>query len=257
MTETENTSQTGQSDTNSSPAHTVPIFTDVAPKYEFLNSLMTAGQDRIWRQAMLSFAETALGRSPTVTLDLATGTGDVARMMAKRWPKAKVIGTDPTDAMLDEARKNSLKKISTDPEYQHIHWQNGLAEEINLPDASVDVVTIAFGYRNVSDENKSAARAEALRVLKPGGVFAILELGLPADGVKRRMYRFLLRNAMPRFAGIFGPKSAYDYLARSILEFPEPGRVKHDLETAGFSALTPRALSMGMAWLYLAKKPLH
>lgn len=245
-----------QNQQKSSPnaPHTVALFTEVAPKYEFLNAVMTAGMDKRWRTAMLAVCESALGRKPEHALDLATGTGDVARMMADRWPTAKVIGTDPTTAMLEVAREKSAREKSPRP-HRLIEWQEGVAEKIALDDESVDVITIAFGFRNVGETLRQKAAEEAFRVLKPGGVFAVLELGLPRAKAWRAPYKLLLRHGMPRFAGLFAPKGPYEYLAQSIVDFPAPELVKKLLSRAGFLAFAPRPLTAGMTWLYVGKKP--
>lgn len=234
--------------------HTVEIFSEVAPKYEFLNSVMTAGRDRHWREAMLDVCESALGCKPELALDLATGTGDVARMMADRWPLAKVMATDPTPEMLELARARSVGEKVPRP-HRRINWQEGVAERITSPDGSVDVITIAFGFRNVSEELRQKAAEEAFRVLRPGGVFAILELGLPRGKLLKPVYSFMLRQGMPRFAGLFAPRAPYDYLANSVVAFPAPEQVKRMLGKAGFLAFAPRPLTAGMTWLYVGKKP--
>jgi demethylmenaquinone methyltransferase/2-methoxy-6-polyprenyl-1,4-benzoquinol methylase len=233
-------------------AHTVEIFTEVAPKYEFLNALMTAGMDRGWRKAMLSVCESALGRKPERVMDLATGTGDVARMISDRWPTSHVIASDPTAAMLEVAREKSSAAKSPKT-HKRIEWQEGVAERINVPDDSLDVITIAFGFRNVGARQQAVE--EALRALKPGGIFAILELGLPRAKILKAPYRVLLKQAMPRFAGLFSPKAPYEYLAQSIVDFPPPDQVKKMLTKGGFVAFAPRPLSAGMCWLYVGKKP--
>jgi demethylmenaquinone methyltransferase/2-methoxy-6-polyprenyl-1,4-benzoquinol methylase len=237
-----------------STAHTVALFTEVAPKYEFLNAVMSGGMDKRWRTAMLSVCESALGRKPDTVLDLATGTGDVARMMADRWPQAQVIGTDPTTAMLDVAREKSAKEKSPRA-HKKITWNEGIAERIDLEENSVDVITIAFGFRNVSESLRQKAAEEAFRVLKPGGVFAILELGLPRAKAIRGIYRSVLKHGMPQFAGLFAPKEPYRYLAQSIVDFPAPDAVKKLLSKTGFLGFAPRPLSLGMCWLYVGKKP--
>jgi demethylmenaquinone methyltransferase/2-methoxy-6-polyprenyl-1,4-benzoquinol methylase len=234
--------------------HTVQIFTEVAPKYEFLNAVMTAGMDRGWRNSMLSVCESALGRKPDVALDLATGTGDVARLMADKWPTAEVQGTDPTNAMLEVARQKSSAEKSPKV-HRRIQWKEGVAETIDAEASSVDVITIAFGYRNVAEASRQRAAEEAFRVLKPGGIYSILELGLPRAKILRGPYKLLLQQAMPRFAGLFGPKAAYDYLAQSVIAFPPPEQIKRMLTKAGFLAFAPRPLSTGMCWLYVGKKP--
>lgn len=228
-------------------AHTVEIFTEVAPKYEFLNSLLTAGLDRRWRRELLNVSEAALGRKPEAVLDLATGTGDIPRLMAERWPGAAIQGTDPTEAMLAVAKQKTNQK--------NISWDVGVAEQIDSADESLDLITIAFGFRNVAENLRLNAVQEALRVLRPGGVFAILELGLPKQGPARQIYSLLLSYGMPTLAGLFAPKEPYQYLARSVKEFPPPENVRRMLNKAGFIPFTPRALSGGMSWLYLGKKP--
>jgi len=234
--------------------HTVQIFTEVAPKYEFLNSLMTAGMDSSWRNTMLAVCESALGRKPEMALDLATGTGDVARLMAEKWSTAKVHGTDPTSAMLNVARAKA-QEAKSPPSHRKILWKEGVAETIEAENSSLDVITIAFGFRNVAEASRQKAAEEAFRVIKPGGVFAILELGLPRAKILKSPYRFLLKQAMPRFAGLFSPRAPYDYLAQSVINFPTPESVKKMLSKSGFLAFAPRPLSAGMCWLYIGKKP--
>jgi len=235
--------------------HTVEIFTEVAPKYEFLNSLMTAGMDRKWRSTMLQMAESALGKKPYAVLDLATGTGDIARMMALRWPQATITGSDPTKAMLDVARAKAIAPKAY-PSYRKITWIEGIAEKITAEKESLDILTIAFGFRNVEEKKRDKAVEEAFRVLRPGGVFVILELGLPKEAPWRKIYKTLLTYGMPTIAGLFSPKEPYKYLAQSIVDFPMPENIKRLLSKHGFLAFAPRSLSGGMCWLYIAKKPI-
>lgn len=232
----------------------VEIFSEVAPKYEFLNAVMTAGMDKRWRTSMLDVCESALGKKPESALDLATGTGDVARMMAERWPNSQVVGTDPTPAMLEVAREKA-SATKAPRAHRRIDWREGVAEKIDAAPGSLDVVTIAFGFRNVAEAKRQRAAEEAFRVLKPGGVFAILELGLPRGKLTRAAYAFLLKKGMPRFAALFAPRGPYDYLAQSVMAFPPPDQVKKMLSKSGFLAFAPRPLSMGMTWLYIGKRP--
>lgn len=225
----------------------VEIFTEVAPKYEFLNSLLTAGRDRYWREELLRLSEAALGKTPSQVLDLATGTGDIPRLMQKRWPQADILGTDPTQAMLNVARTKSTQG--------NLRWELGVAEKIEAQDNSLDLITIAFGFRNVAENLRLQAAQEAFRKLRPGGVFAILELGLPEAGPAQKIYRSLLRYGMPIVAGIFAPRGPYKYLAQSICEFPPPDNIRRMLNKAGLVPYSPRPLSGGMCWLYIGKKP--
>jgi len=230
------------------------IFSEVAPKYEFLNAVMTGGMDKRWRTSMLDVCDSALGRRPEAALDLATGTGDVARMMSERWTNARIYGSDPTPAMLEVARAKAAE-AEAPRAHKRIVWHGGVAEQIDADSRSLDVITIAFGFRNVPEAARQRAVEEAFRVLKPGGVFAILELGLPRGKALRPVYQFLLRQGMPRFAGLFAPRAPYDYLAQSVVAFPPPEQVKKMLAKAGFLAFAPRPLSLGMCWLYVGKRP--
>jgi demethylmenaquinone methyltransferase/2-methoxy-6-polyprenyl-1,4-benzoquinol methylase len=233
---------------------TLAIFSEVAPKYEFLNAVMTAGMDKRWRNSMLNVCESALGRKPESVHDLATGTGDVARMMSDRWPSARVTGSDPTPAMLEVARQKANGE-KTPKTHRRIDWKEGVAERIDAESGSLDMITIAFGFRNVPEASRARAAEEAFRVLKPGGVFTILELGLPRGKLLKPVYRFMLKQGMPRFASLFAPKGPYAYLAQSIVDFPPPDQVKKILAKAGFLAFAPRPLSAGMCWLYVGKRP--
>ena len=232
----------------------IEIFTKVAHRYELLNTLMTAGWDQRWRKALLRAAEKMLGRKPEIVQDLATGTGDLPRLMAKTWPQAKVYGTDPNKAMLDVARTSIEKSEQKNPYLKNIVLQEGRAEEIQAEEGSFDVISIAFGFRNVPEENRSLALKESFRVLRKGGVLLILELGMPEKLFLRNSYQFLLSGVMPPFASLFSNRSSYDYLANSIIEFPKPKAVKTMMEETGFSSCNYTALSAGMCWLFCGKK---
>ncbi len=235
--------------------HPVELFTDVAPRYELMNTLMTVGRDQAWRRSILDFSEAALGdKSPESIVDLATGTGDFPRIMAKRWPTAKISGTDPNEAMLQEAIKTSRVHAEKTPAIANVSWDIGRGEKINVPDASLDLVTIGFGFRNIPEEARSECIREVYRCLKPGGVFAILELGLPRPGLFRSIFTLMLFNVMPFFVGLFSPKDSYDYLAESIAKFPEPEKIKSMLEIEKFIPFSPVPLTGGVCWAFIGKK---
>lgn len=237
--------------------HPVELFTDVAPRYELMNTLMTMGRDQAWRKSILNYALAALaGKSPETIIDLATGTGDFPRLMAKRWPNASITGTDPNEAMLMEARKTVPRYLKKIPNLKSVQWETGRGESISASDNSIDLVTIGFGFRNVPEDTRAECISEVYRCLKPGGVFAILELGLPRPGLFRRFFTLMLFNIMPFFVGLFSPKESYEYLAESIAKFPEPNKVKTMLETGGFVGYAPVALSGGVCWAFIGKKPI-
>jgi demethylmenaquinone methyltransferase/2-methoxy-6-polyprenyl-1,4-benzoquinol methylase len=156
--------------------------------------------------------------------------------------------------MLEVARSKAAGSNASRT-HKRIEWRMGVAEKIEAESRSLDIVTISFGFRNVPENSRQRAVEEAFRVLKPGGVYAILELGLPRGKAVRPLYKFLLKQGMPRFAGLFAPRGPYDYLAESIVAFPAPEQVKKMLSKSGFLAFAPRPLSMGMCWLYIGKRP--
>ena len=235
-------------------ADPIELFTKVAHRYELLNTLMTAGWDQQWRKALIRVVEKILDRKPEMVQDLATGTGDLPRLMAKQWPKAKIYGTDPNYAMLEIARTSVEKKLKNNPSKKNIIFKEGRAERIHAREESFDIVSMAFGFRNVPPESRPLALQESLRVLKKGGVLAILELGMPEKSFLQNSYRFLLSKVMPPFASLFSIRSSYDYLAESIIKFPKPKAVRDMIEKTGFSCYEPTALSAGMCWLFCAKK---
>ena len=142
---------------------TLEIFSEVAPKYEFLNAVMTAGMDKRWRNSMLSVCESALGHKPEAILDLATGTGDVARMMADRWPGARVTGSDPTPAMLEVARSkaNSEKTPRT---HRRIDWKEGVAEKIDA-EAALRGASLKFKTRFKYIEEQARQQQRSMQEL--------------------------------------------------------------------------------------------
>ena len=238
--------------------HPIELFTDVAPRYEWMNTLMTAGRDQAWRRSILNFAQSTLEqKQPSRILDLATGTGDFPRLMAKKWPKAEIIGTDPNQAMLNQAIQSVDSYSKKIPSLENVRWEIGRGEELNIESESVELVTIGFGFRNISEETRLDCVREVYRCLKPGGAFAILELGMPRPGLFRRFFSLLLFNVMPFFIGLFSPKDSYEYLAESIAKFPEPEKVRSMLELEGFIGFSPVALSGGLCWAFIGKKPTY
>lgn len=242
--------------TENNAKHPIELFTNVAPRYELMNTLMTAGRDRAWRRSILNFSESALGnKKPQTIVDLATGTGDFPRLMAKRWPNAEIIGTDPNQAMLNEAIRSVDAYAKKIPNLKNVRWEIGRGENLEVDSSSIDLVTIGFGFRNVPEDTRMDCIREVYRCLKPGGVFAILELGMPRPGFFRNIFSLLLFNVMPFFVGLFSPKDSYEYLAESIAKFPEPAKVKSMLELGGFIGFSPVALNGGVCWAFIGKKP--
>ena len=212
-------------------------FASIAGRYVLTNHVLSLGIDVLWRRKTASLVAKLM---PEVVLDLATGSGDLAAEIQRRCPTAHVIGADFSPPMLLEARKRGL---------QHLI----VADAMNLPfaDATADVVTVAFGLRNMASW-KDALR-EMARVLKPGGSLYVLDFSLPETPVLRKAHLFYLRQVMPKIAGLLtGQRPAYEYLCGSIEKFPAGAAMCDLMQQQGFSTATAQPLSFGIASLYSA-----
>ncbi|APR78396.1 2-heptaprenyl-1,4-naphthoquinone methyltransferase [Minicystis rosea] len=217
------------------------MFDAIAPRYDLLNRLISLGLDQGWRRKTVAAMKLAAGKTG---LDLATGTGDLAIMIARTHPDAAVIATDPSRGMLDVAVQKG-RAIG-----DRIRFMQGDAQAIDLPDASVDAVSMAFGIRNVEDRPR--ALREMARVTKDGGRIAILELSEPKQGVLSALARFHIHQVVPALGGALSGKSEYGYLQRSIAAFPPPDVFAKVMEEAGLSVLEVSPLTFGVVCLYVA-----
>jgi demethylmenaquinone methyltransferase/2-methoxy-6-polyprenyl-1,4-benzoquinol methylase len=226
------------------------MFDAIAPRYDLLNGLLSAGFDRRWRAKAIRTL--GLTGSETV-LDLCTGTAAVAIAAATASPPARhVIGIDFAMQML----RLGAQKVAQHGLASRISVMQGDATCLPVASASVDAVTVAFGIRNV--EHPELTFADVFRVLKPGGRFAILEFGTPTLPVVRQAYLAYFRFVLPSVGrAVSGHSSAYTYLPASVGAFPEPSRLVEALERAGFSRVTADSLTLGVVYLYSAQKPLQ
>jgi demethylmenaquinone methyltransferase/2-methoxy-6-polyprenyl-1,4-benzoquinol methylase len=226
-------------------SRTPGMFTTIARRYDFLNHALSFNVDRNWRRALVGYARAHAGEH---VLDGATGTGDVAIACARRTRVASVMGLDPSEGMLAVARE----KLAGNTLEQHIRLVEGDALALPLADASVDVVSIAFGLRNLPDYERGMA--EMARVLKPGGRLVILEF-LPPTGAALLAYRVYLGAVLP-VAGriISGSNEAYRYLSASIRDFMEATEVRDLMGEAGLRRVESRRLTGGIAALYRGVK---
>lgn len=225
------------------PAWVRAMFTRVAPRYDLLNHLLSFNQDRRWRAGTLERLAPLLRGSGVRVLDLCCGTGDllVALQAACRRP---VLGCDFSRAMLAQARR----KIP--------HGTLLEADALRLPmaDASLDLITIAFGFRNLADYR--AGLAEMRRVLQPGGTLAILEFSQPPNRLWAAFYGFYSRRVLPLVGGLIsGDPSAYRYLPASVRRFPSPEELADEMRRAGFSEVSFELMSWGMVALHLGRAP--
>ena len=230
------------------PARIAGMFDAIAPRYDLLNHVLSAGLDVGWRaKAVRSLAL----RGGETLLDLCTGTADLAIASVTASPgAAAVVGVDFAGEMLRLGRDKASRR-GLGPRIRLIR---GDAMRLPLADASVDAATVAFGIRNV--EQPEAALADVFRVLRPGGRFAILEFGVPRLPGIRQGYLFYFRHVLPRIGSmVSGHDSAYAYLPASVGSFPEPERVMASLAATGFSQVKADSLSLGIVYLYSASKP--
>jgi demethylmenaquinone methyltransferase/2-methoxy-6-polyprenyl-1,4-benzoquinol methylase len=229
-----------------SPERIAGMFDAIAPRYDFLNHLLSAGIDRSWRKRAVE----ALSLTGTeLVLDLCTGTGDLAVAAATARPSAaRVVGIDFAGAMLHVA-KDKLRRW---PPPIPVALARGDATEIPVASHSVDCVTIAFGIRNV--EGTRAACEEIRRVLAPRGRIAILEFAIPKLPVVHGMYLWYFNRVLPRIGrAISRDATAYTYLPASVGAFDTPEDFVNLLRQTGFTEVMAQPLTFGIVYLYTAR----
>ncbi len=219
------------------------VFTSVAGKYDLMNDLMSLGVHRLWKR---HFVGTSGVRSGDRVLDLAGGTGDVAILMARAvGAKGQVLLTDINAAMLHAGRDRLLDQGVTG----NVDCVQVDAQAIPLPDRSMDLVTIAFGLRNVTDQD--AALREMHRVLKPGGRALVLEFSQVQIAPLKPLYDLYSFQVLPRIGGMVArDEASYRYLAESIRKHPDQDTLKAMMETAGFARASYRNLSGGIVAIH-------
>jgi demethylmenaquinone methyltransferase / 2-methoxy-6-polyprenyl-1,4-benzoquinol methylase len=208
------------------------MFDRVAPRYDLANTVFSLGQDQAWRQAAARATRLAAGE---VAVDVACGTGALTRELEARAPGAVVIGLDFSQEMLKRA--------------QGLRLAAGDALQLPLPDASVDVVTIAFGLRNLPEPGQGLL--EFRRILRTGGRLVVCEFSTPSVPVLRDVYRRYLTRLMPVAARrLTSDPEAYQYLARSIGAWPDQPGLARWVQEAGFAQVAWRDLSGGIVALH-------
>jgi demethylmenaquinone methyltransferase/2-methoxy-6-polyprenyl-1,4-benzoquinol methylase len=230
-----------------SPRRIAGMFDAIAPRYDLLNTLLSAGLDRYWRRRAIRSLQ--LTGAETV-LDVCTGTGEMALAAARsRRGARRVVGVDFAAAMLSRA----LQKTQAAGLDGRIQLVRGDATRIPLPAASVEGATIAFGLRNVAQPE--LACRELQRVLKPGGRVAILEFGLPVVPAVRPLYLWYFRHVLPRIGrAVSRHDAAYSYLPASVGAFTWGDAFVELLRGEGFNNVNGRPLSFGIVYLYTAEK---
>jgi demethylmenaquinone methyltransferase/2-methoxy-6-polyprenyl-1,4-benzoquinol methylase len=228
-----------------SPARIAGMFDSIAPRYDLLNHLLSAGLDVRWRNRAVD--ELALPPDARV-LDVCTGTGDLAITAVRRGRATSVIGVDFAGEMLKRGRAK-LRGLHLEHLVQMIR---GDAMRIPVASESCHAATIGFGIRNVVEPAK--ALVEIARVLKPGGRLAILEFGQPRVPGIKTMYAWYFKYLLPTVGRTVSKhRSAYSYLPASVGTFPPPAEFAQMIRDAGFSQVRTIPLTFGIVYLYVAE----
>jgi demethylmenaquinone methyltransferase/2-methoxy-6-polyprenyl-1,4-benzoquinol methylase len=224
------------------------VFASVAPSYDLMNDLMSLGIHRLWKR---DFVREVNPKAGDVILDLAGGTGDIAFLMDERRGSAgdnaenKITICDINPAMLEVGKKRAMDRGF----HSAIRWVEGNAEELPFADGEFDIVTIAFGLRNVT--RLAQALGEAARVLKPGGRFYCLEFSHMAVPLLQKLYDRYSFSVLPWLGEkVAKDRASYQYLAESIRAFPEQPALAELMKNAGFSAVRYRNLGLGVAAIH-------
>ncbi|HEY4817053.1 MAG TPA: bifunctional demethylmenaquinone methyltransferase/2-methoxy-6-polyprenyl-1,4-benzoquinol methylase UbiE [Candidatus Acidoferrum sp.] len=230
------------------------MFTEIAPRYDFLNHLLSLEMDRVWRARTAQRLRPILQRGNARVLDVCCGTGDLAFALA-RSGRAQITGVDFSHAMLVRANakcKAYAQGASAGTAPRPTFFE---ADALRLPfaDASFDLIATAFGFRNLA--NYENGLKEILRVLKPGGTVAILEFTEPPPGLLGDLYRWYCRTVLPKIGGLLsGNPNAYKYLPASVARFFRPEELVSLMTIVGFGSVSYELWTLGSVVLHTAVK---
>ncbi len=235
----------GATDRESASRAVREMFTAIAPRYDLLNHLLSANVDKLWwRRTARTFA-TILSEPGAQVLDLCCGTGDMAFALRREGADARITGADFSHAML------VLASAKTSGQYP-VKWIEADALQLPFPDQSFDLLTSAFGFRNLADYD--AGLHEIRRVLRPGGEYGILEFNEP-EGFLGKLYNVYFKSILPRVGRLIsGAPSAYAYLPASVARFPAPPEMLARMRAVGFREVSWTPYTFGIAGLFRAKR---
>jgi len=221
------------------------MFNTISKEYDSLNRVISFGIDIKWRKKVVNIVA---NQQPDIILDIATGTGDLAINLTKT-KATKIIGLDISEGMLDVGRQKIAKKRLENT----IDMVIGDSEKLSFRDNTFDAITVAFGIRNF--ENLEKGLSEILRVLKPGGIFVILETSVPEKTPFKQGYKFYTKVILPVIGKLFSKdKVAYSYLSESASVFPYGGALNNILLKIGFINAKALPQTFGVASIYKAFK---
>lgn len=224
------------------------MFDSIAGAYDFMNTAMTFGLHRWWRNRALSRLR---GVPHADILDVATGTGDVAFALSRRLAPRSVVGVDLSAGMLEVARR----RLAEQPEEvrRRITFEQGDSLHLRFADASFDAVTVAYGVRNF--EHLEEGLREMARVLRPGGTLCVVELSVPRNPLARAGYNLYAKGIIPMVGRmVSGDSRAYTYLPESIARTPQRGEMTALMTRAGLADASWRSLTLGVVTIYTATK---
>lgn len=231
--------------TTSKKEQVATMFNNIAPKYDFLNQLLSLGIHKGWRKKSIALLKE---QKPKTILDIATGTGDFA-IAAMTLNPEKVVGVDISEGML-KLGVEKVKKAGLDAK---IELKLGDSEQLPFADNSFDAITVGFGVRNF--ENLEKGINDIYRVLNPGGSFVVLEFSKPRKFPIKQLYKFYFKYVTPFVGKLFSKdSSAYTYLPESVDAFPDGQDFLNVLKKAGFTSTMAKPVTFGIASIYFAKK---
>jgi len=227
------------------------MFGNIAPRYDLLNHLLSLNVDRYWRWRTTQLVPPVLDDSAPI-LDVCTGTGDLALAYdraARR--KVPIVGTDFCLPMLLPARKKAAQRRAS----ERVRFIEADTQNLPFPDDTFQLVTVAFGLRNVTDTDRGIR--EMVRVARPGGRVAILEFSRPRDWFFGSLYAFYFRRVLPAVGQLVSRSrdKAYDYLPASVMQFPDGEALADRLRGHGLTQVRWRPFTLGIATLYVGTKP--
>jgi demethylmenaquinone methyltransferase/2-methoxy-6-polyprenyl-1,4-benzoquinol methylase len=224
------------------------MFARVAHRYDLANHLLSLNIDRLWRARTARRVGRILERPEARVLDICCGTGDLVLALAKGGPATRpTFGSDFCHAMLTAAHEKIERRRVRAPLFE--------ADALRLPlrDASLDLITAAFGFRNLA--NYGAGLEEMRRVLRPGGMAAVLEFSRPPNPAFAALYDFYSRRILPWIGGaLSGSPDAYRYLPESVRKFPSAPQLADDMRRVGFQSVSYELLTGGIVALHLAER---
>lgn len=236
----------GATDRDSASRAVREMFTSIAHRYDFLNHVLSFNTDRYWWWRASRAFRHILQRNGSRVLDLCCGTGDMTFALRRRAKNfsPQIMGADFSHAMLDRASKKS--------QGTQLRWIEADALQLPFPDGHFDLVTSAFGFRNLADYD--AGLREIFRLLRTNGEIGILDFGEP-KGLVGKFYRFYFRHVLPRIGTLLsGVRGPYAYLPASVARFPEPQEMLERMRRVGFREVSWTPYTFGIAGLYRGKK---